>query len=63
MLEDLALQRRLIDAKTRIENGQRLEEVAAQTGFSDYSGFYRAFRNEYGISPRQYRVNHMQVNK
>ncbi|MBP3655430.1 MAG: helix-turn-helix transcriptional regulator [Clostridia bacterium] len=49
-------QRRLIDAKTRIENGQRLADVAAKTGFSDYSGFYRAFRQEYGISPRQYRL-------
>lgn len=49
------LQRRLIDAKTRIENGQRLEEVAAQTGFSDYSGFYRSFKHQFGISPRQYR--------
>ena len=26
-----------------------------QTGFGDYSGFYRAFKQEYGISPRQYR--------
>lgn len=50
------MQRRLIDAKTRIENGQRLEEVAVQTGFSDYSGFYRSFRQQFGISPRQYRA-------
>lgn len=50
------MQRRLIDAKTRIGNGERLEDVAALTGFSDYSGFYRAFRQEYGISPRQYRM-------
>jgi len=49
------MQRRLIDAKTRIANGQRLEEVAVQTGFSDYSGFYRSFRQQFGISPRQYR--------
>lgn len=48
-------QRRLIAAKTLIEGGQLLETVAAQSGFSDYSGFYRAFRQEYGISPRQYR--------
>ncbi|MBQ8579902.1 MAG: helix-turn-helix transcriptional regulator [Oscillospiraceae bacterium] len=48
-------QRRLIAAKTLIEKGQLLENVAVQTGFSDYSGFYRAFRQEYGISPRQYR--------
>lgn len=49
-------QRRLIAAKTLIEKGLPLEEVATQTGFSDYSGFYRAFKRQYGISPRQYRV-------
>lgn len=49
-------QRRLIAAKTLIEAGQRLEEVAIQSGFSDYSCFYRAFKQEYGISPRQYRT-------
>ena len=48
-------QRRLIAAKSLIEKGVLLESVAARTGFSDYSGFYRAFKQEYGISPRQYR--------
>ena len=32
-----------------------LEQVGEQVGFSDYSSFYRAFKQEYGISPRQYR--------
>lgn len=49
-------QRRLIAAKSLIEKGMLMEDVAARTGFSDYSGFYRAFRQEYGISPRQYRI-------
>ena len=49
-------QRRLITAKTLIERGMQLEAVALQTGFGDYSGFYRAFKQEYGISPRQYRA-------
>ncbi len=49
-------QRRLIAAKTLIEKGKQLEDVAAQTGFADYSGFYRAFKLTYGISPRQYRT-------
>lgn len=48
-------QRRLIAAKTLIEKGNLLETVAEEAGFGDYSGFYRAFRQEYGISPRQYR--------
>lgn len=48
-------QRRLIAAKSLIEKGMLLEDVASQTGFADYSGFFRAFKQAYGISPRQYR--------
>ena len=49
-------QRRLIAAKNLIQKGVLMENVAAKTGFADYSGFYRAFRKEYGVSPRQYRT-------
>lgn len=48
-------QQRLIAAKRFIEQDQPLESVAMQVGFKDYSSFYRAFKQEYGISPRQYR--------
>lgn len=48
-------QRRLISAKNLISKGTALEQVAVRVGFSDYSAFYRAFKQEYGISPRQYR--------
>jgi len=49
------IQRRLIAAKVLIGKGIPLEELSGQVGFSDYSAFYRAFRQEYGISPRKYR--------
>ena len=48
-------QRRLIAAKKLIESGISLEATAEQVGFSDYSSFFRAFKQEYGIAPRQYR--------
>ncbi len=48
-------QRRLIEAKARIGAGEALEKVAMDVGFGDYSAFYRAFKQEYGISPSQYR--------
>ena len=47
-------QRRLIAAKTLIQNGQTLEDVSRAVGFTDYSSFYRAFKKEYGITPRQF---------
>lgn len=48
-------QRRLIAAKALIQNNEYLEQVGQLVGFADYSTFYRAFRKEYGISPRQFR--------
>lgn len=48
-------QKRLIAAKALIEQNFALEAVSEKVGFNDYSSFYRAFKQEYGISPRQYR--------
>ena len=56
-------QRRLIAAKNLIQQETRLEDVAERTGFSDYSTFYRAFKGEFGISPRQYRLQYTTTEK
>lgn len=47
-------QRRLILAKLLIKEGEGMDRVSEKCGFSDYSVFYKAFKKEYGISPRQF---------
>lgn len=47
-------QRRLILAKQLIGAGEGMERVAQRCGFSDYSIFYKAFKKEYGLSPREF---------
>jgi AraC-like DNA-binding protein len=50
----MLLQKRMILARNLMQQGLPLTSVAQKCGFSEYSGFYKAFRNEYGISPRKY---------
>ena len=46
--------KRLQIARQLLAQGKRPNEVYSQCGFSDYAGFYRAFKAEYEISPREY---------
>ncbi|MBQ8519413.1 MAG: helix-turn-helix domain-containing protein [Agathobacter sp.] len=48
-------QRRLIAAKSMILEEANLDLLSEKVGFTDYSTFYRAFKKEFGISPREYR--------
>lgn len=56
-------QKRLIAAKKLIDSGISLDATAEQVGFTDYSSFFRAFKQEYGIAPRQYRTLHSKESK
>lgn len=47
--------RRLMLARQQLASGIAAGEVARNSGFSDYTSFYRAFKSEYGVSPREIR--------
>lgn len=46
--------KRLLIARQLLAQGKRPNEVYSICGFTDYAGFYRAFRAEYATSPREY---------
>ena len=45
--------RRLLLARQLLSQGMPAGQVSGNCGFSDYTSFYRAFKSEYGISPRE----------
>ena len=47
--------RRLMLAHQLLSQGNSAAATARLCGFSDYTGFYRAFCSEYGISPKQWK--------
>ena len=51
------IQKRLIMAKQMMSSGMPTSAVYQHCGFGDYSNFYRAFRAEYQISPREFVEN------
>jgi len=47
--------KRMERARDLISQGLPLESVGKEIGYRDHSTFYRAFRQTFGISPREYR--------
>ena len=45
--------RRLLLARQLLSQGMPAGQVSRSCGFSDYTSFYRAFKSEYGISPKE----------
>ena len=50
--------KRLADAIDRINGGANLFEAATNSGFGDYTSFYRTFCKEYGCSPKSFFKKH-----
>lgn len=48
------MMRRLLMARQLLQGGESAGQVCRSCGFSDYTSFYRAFKSEYGISPREF---------
>ena len=46
--------RRISIAKSLLDSGVGVQEVYEQSGFTDYSGFFKAFTKAVGISPKKY---------
>lgn len=49
--------KRLLIARQLMSQGQKPNAVYTACGFNDYTNFYRAFKAEYHISPRQYALS------
>lgn len=50
-------QRRLLHASSLMRQGVPAAQAAVQSGFDDYSVFYKAFKAEFGISPGEFKNN------
>lgn len=48
------VQKKLILAKELILDTMPIMDVYKKCGFGDYSNFFRAFKNEYGVTPKQF---------
>ena len=54
---------RLESARVMLQGGAPAQEACAESGFSDYSSFYRAFKQSYGMSPRDYVSQHLNASR
>jgi len=49
--------RRLAFAASELSSGRRLIDIAMDHGFETHSGFSKAFKRRYGVSPETYRIH------
>lgn len=49
---DYIIVKRLIAAKDLLQNGWKPNEVSEKCGYLEYSSFYRAYKSQFGVSPK-----------
>ncbi|MBR5156837.1 MAG: AraC family transcriptional regulator [Clostridia bacterium] len=54
-LKSYIAQKRIIYAKELMNTSKKLTEIAFESGFNDYSVFYKAFYRALGVTPSEYR--------
>jgi transcriptional regulator GlxA family with amidase domain len=61
-IRDFVRRRRVEEAAQHLTTTQlRISEVARNVGFADATNFTHAFKNHYGVSPREYRIENLQI--
>ena len=55
------IQQRLLEAKRLLMKKEPISSIPAKCGFSDYNAFYRSFKKNYGVNPREYVAYHMKA--
>ena len=53
-LHQFIIKKRLDECRNAITNGESITASYERFGFRDYSSFFKAFRKEYGMSPKEY---------
>ena len=54
-LHQYIIKKRLAACRDAILMNEKISEVCLRYGFKDYTVFYKAFKKEFGVSPKEYK--------